>query len=90
MPTITAMGALKDISTLIALVDTGISTVHYLAPTEEMQLAARAFLQHAEPQLTNAMQANKAAMLNNHADTLSDSIKANTTREEWKQAKILM
>ena len=29
-------------------------------------------------------------MLNAHAYALSDSIKANVTREEWTQAKILM
>ena len=71
------------------MVDTEIRMVHYLAPVEEMQLAARTFLQHTEPQMTHAIRADKSAMLNKYADSLTNSIKAKATREEWKQAKLL-
>ena len=64
MPTITAAGSLKDKSTLTTMVDTAIKLVHYLAPAEELQLAARAFLRHAGRQPTLAMRNDKADMLN--------------------------
>ena len=90
IPTITAVEALKDISTLTTMVDTAIRMVHYLTPVEEMQLAARAFLHRAEPQLTHAIRADKTAMLDTHADKLTDSLKANASRQEWMEAKTLL
>ena len=81
LPTITAAGSLKDTSTLTTMVDAAIKLVHYLAPAEEIQVAARAFLRHAEPQLTLAMRNDKAEMLNRHADSLTECINANATRQ---------
>ena len=90
VPTITAVEALRDISTLITMVDTAIRMMHYQAPIEEMQLAACAFMQQTQQQITNAIRADKTAMLDAHADQLTDSLKANASRQEWMEAKTRM
>ena len=90
IPTITAAAALYDSSSLLRLVDTGIKMVFHQALGEELQLAAEAFLRHTEPQLTHAIQHDKAMMLSDHADKLTNHIKGHATREEWAEAKLLM
>ena len=70
VPTITAAAALKDAATLTNLVATAALAAFYDAPMEEMQLAAHLFLWHSGPQLVDALRADKAAMLGQHADKL--------------------
>ena len=91
LPTITAAEALQDTSTLITPMTTATIMVFYEAPMEEMQLlAAHFFIQHAQRQLTDALRTEKTAMLTDHADKLTDALKASATRDEWSEAKTLM
>ena len=57
---------------------------------EEQQPAARNFIQHTQTRLTNALGADKIAMLNARADQLTDALKADASRHEWMEAKTLM
>ena len=90
MPTITAARILTDVSALITLMNAAAGMVHYQAHIEEMQLAACVFTQQTQRQLTNALRADKAAMLNARADQLADALKAYASRREWAGAKTLM